>query len=160
VTKEVQLTKGYVALVDDEDYELVCRHTWRAQVKKSGNVYAVTHIRKLNGRQTTLSMHRLIMGITEPGIQVDHVNGIGRDNRSSNMRACTNAENCQNKGAQKSNTSGVKGVSWYKRDKKWQAFIGANGKGMHLGCFNTKDDAAAAYQAAAVKYHGEFARFE
>lgn len=156
--KEIQLTKGYVAIVDDGDYELVSRHAWRARVKKSGAVYAQTHGFRSDGKKTTLSMHRLIMGVTDSKVQIDHINGIGWDNRRSNMRTCTNAENCKNKGAQRSNTSGVKGVSWHKRDNKWQAHITSDSKQIYLGVFETKDEAVFARQVASIKYHGEFAR--
>lgn len=159
MTKEVHLTKGYVATVDDEDYELVKRHTWRVQVRKSGNAYAITHIRRPDGKQTTLSMHRLIVGVTDAKVQVDHINGDALDNRRVNMRTCTNAQNQRNKGTTSGNVSGVKGVSWHKRDNRWQANICVNLKSIHLGYFDIKSDAVAAYQIAAIKHHGEFARF-
>lgn len=156
MTKEIPLTKGYVAIVDDEDYELVSCRKWRATVGRSGCVYAISYTRNADGKKSTVSMHRLLMGVTDPKINVDHISGNGLDNRRSNMRLCTRAQNAWNTGVSKISVSGVKGVSL--RDGKWQSMIRVCGKRIWLGCFALKQDAAAAYEAAAIKYHGEFAR--
>jgi hypothetical protein len=75
-------------------------------------------------------------------------------------RAALPVQNSQNSGAHKNNTSGYKGVSWNKGKKKWESAIRVNGTRKNLGRFNTKEEAAAAYQAAALELHGEFARFD
>jgi hypothetical protein len=92
------------------------------------------------------------------GMDIDHINGDGLDNRWSNLRLATRAENIRNSRTKATNTSGFKGVSWHKRDRKWQAHIKINGRSKNLGLFEAPEDAHAAYVAAAQKYHGEFAR--
>lgn len=110
----------------------------------------------------TFTAHRLVWlhvyGYWPESI-VDHINGDKLDNRVANLRLATNAENCRNRGAQSNNTSGHKGVGWHKRDRKWQAYIAVDGRQKCLGNFDTLDDAAAAYRAAATIMHAEFARF-
>lgn len=102
-------------------------------------------------------MHREIMNAPD-GVQVDHINGDSLDNRKINLRLCTNAENLRNRGKQINNTSGYKGVCWSVRKQKWQAQIKVDRKAKFLGNFETPEDAARAYDAAAKKYHGEFAK--
>ena len=99
-------------------------------------------------------MHREIMNCPK-GLEVDHINQNGVDNRRINLRIATATQNRQNTSKQKSNTSGYKGVM---KDKtKWRAMIRDNGRRIHLGMFDNKIDAAIAYNKAAIKYHKEFA---
>jgi hypothetical protein len=88
---------------------------------------------------------------------VDHINGNGLDNRKSNLRLCERHENALNRVINYNNVSGYKGVSWFKPIKKWRAQIQYKKVVYYLGCFNKRIDAAKAYNAAALKYHGEFA---
>ncbi|AAP58684.1 17R [Xanthomonas phage Xp10] len=88
-----------------------------------------------------------------PNNHLDHINGQKDDNRIENLRECSNAENCQNRGKRSDNSSGVTGVCWHKRDKKWQALIMVNGNKIHLGYFDTIDEAATARAAAKAQYH-------
>jgi hypothetical protein len=97
------------------------------------------------------------MGVTDPMIEVDHKNNHGLVNLRNNLRSCSHAENQHNQQNPSNNTSGYKGVSWYKHVAKWRAQINFNGKRIHLGYFDNKIEAAIAYNEAAVKYHGEFA---
>lgn len=89
--------------------------------------------------------------------QVDHIDGNGLNNQRSNLRLATNTQNSCNKGLTVSNTSGYKGVSWNKKSRKWQAYINVDTKRIYLGRYDNRIDAAHAYDAAAIKYHGEFA---
>lgn len=102
-------------------------------------------------------MHRLILGVTDSGINVDHCNGIRHDNQRHNLRACTKAQNSWNRPAQQNNTSGYKGVSRHANTGKWQATIGYNGARLHLGLFDSAEAAHAAYCAKAREVHGEYA---
>lgn len=158
MTKEIQLPKGYVAIVDDEDLDNVAGYKWLSLTDKSGNIYVRANVCKDNTVKTVY-MHRLLMGVTDAKIFVDHINGDCLDNRRSNLRLCTNAENGRNRGVSKRSSSGVKCVSWVEKNKKWVASIGLNGKTIHLGLFSAQSDAASAYKAAAIECHGEFARF-
>lgn len=102
-------------------------------------------------------MHRLLM--TSPtGTMVDHINGNGLDNRKENLRVVTNSQNLMNRGKNKNNTSGYKGVLWDKVRNKWIALIGFNNKNIYLGRFFTKNEAAFAYNAKAEELFGEFAQ--
>lgn len=150
--KEIQLTQGYVALVDDEDFERVSQHKWYASIRpEANNVYVIRKI----GRKTQ-GLHRFILGVEDPKIKVDHRDHNGLNNLRSNLRPTRN-QNAQNQRLSSANTSGFKGVSWKVREKKYQAGIKVNGKTVHLGTFSDLLEAACAYDMAAVKYHGEFA---
>jgi hypothetical protein len=110
-------------------------------------------------------MHRIVMGVTDPKIFVDHINGNTLDNRKENLRLCNNTENCRNSKKSVNNTSGYKGVSYvpwsgkWLRNKPWRAYIVVDRKQISLGMYKTKEEAHEAYKQAAVKYHGEFANF-
>jgi hypothetical protein len=93
-----------------------------------------------------------------PEKDLDHINGIPDDNRICNLRKASRSENCRNQSKRVNNTSGYKGVSWCKRDKKWSVQISNNGKRIRLGYFDSVIDAAEAYENAARELHGEFAR--
>lgn len=93
-----------------------------------------------------------------PCDEIDHKNGMPCDNRISNLREATHRQNSKNLKTPTSNTSGIKGVGWYKPRSKWRARITADCKVYHLGLFETRDAAEAAYKAKAVELHGEFAR--
>lgn len=93
-----------------------------------------------------------------PANEIDHINGVRRDNRLANLREATRSENKRNEGANTRNTSGFKGVCWNKRERKWTAEIVVNGKRSFLGLFSTPKAAHVAYCAAAKRLHGKFAR--
>lgn len=157
--KKVKLTKGYVALVDDEDYQrIVNAGPWRALVKPR-TVYAVRYLRLAPWTYTTQKLHRFILGVTNPKIQVDHnPDPSGLNCQRHNLRKASNRQNGRSAGLSKANTSGFKGVSWSKVGKKWQAHIMLRGKSTGLGLYTTAKKAAQAYDESARKHFGKFAK--
>jgi len=95
-----------------------------------------------------------------PEEHVDHINGNPADDRWANLREATRAENLHNVGLRPNNTSGVRGVSWNKRQQQWHARVNFNGTLFHCGYFDTLDEAKAARDAKAFSLAGEFARFD
>lgn len=105
--------------------------------------------------------HRAIWAIMTgewPAAEIDHINGIRNDNRWCNLRSATRCQNSYNKALSSRNSSGIKGVHWHTRDKRWNARIRADGKEIHLGSFMTPADAQSAYDKASAELHGEFRR--
>jgi hypothetical protein len=155
-TRAIQLTQGKYALVDDADYEWLSQWLWFAD-SNGRHWYAVRNLRSASdGKRGIVSMHREILDIA-PQLVVDHINGDGLDNRRCNLRPATPGENLCNRGATKSNKSGYKGIEMDKRNSRWRAVIRMNGIRKRLGVFDTAEDAARAYDAAAKELHGEFA---
>lgn len=154
--KAIQLTKGFVAIVDDEDFEALAQYNWCYSGHKDGG-YAVRRKKLPDGSAKKVYMHREIAGNFAEGKCVDHRNGNKLDNRRENLRACTHAQNSYNYGKKPSNKSGFKGVHWHSQRKKWTAQISVDKKIRHLGLFNTPEEAAMAYNAAAIRLHGDFA---
>jgi hypothetical protein len=155
--RTIPLTKGQVAIVDDEDYERLSKHKWRSNFSKNTNsCYAIRHSPMVNGTRHTVPMHREVMN-ANPGETIDHINHNTLDQRKENLRVCTVQQNQANRKMISTNTSGYKGVVWQRRHKKWRAQIRFNGKLIGLGYYDTALDAALTYDRAAVEYHGEFA---
>ncbi len=153
--KEIPLSLGKVALVDDADFEKLSKHRWCAARDKN-TFYAVRSQWLGNGKQRRIWMHRVILRVPE-GKFTDHVNGDGLDNRRSNLRAATISQNGANRRIGSNNTSGVKGVTWHKRFKLWQASICVHGRLIHLGRFRDLKSAECIYKLAAFKFFGGFA---
>lgn len=153
--KEILLTRGFVALVDDEDYEeLSFGGKW--STTKGG--YAQRHCRYKNGNASKELMHRIIMNLKVGcGLDVDHINGIKTDNRKINLRICTRGQNLKNQKIRKDNKSGYKGVSWNDRRKRWDAAASENGSTVKIGSFSTKELAHKAICEYRIKNHKEFA---
>lgn len=146
--KQIPLSQGKFALVDDEDFEFLNQWKWSAH-KDYNTFYATRNERQENGKYKMISMHRQILGLINPKDLVDHEDGNGLNNSRANLRKCTHTQNSRNRTLPKSNTSGFKGVSFYKKTGKYIACIEANGKGFNLGYYKTKEDAAFAYDIAA-----------
>lgn len=128
-----------------------------------GTIAGASHCKgyiSIKVRGHTVLAHRLAWWFhygAFPKNQIDHINCDKTDNRIANLREATNAQNHANRGAQRNNTSGIKGVYWFKPQKAWKAQIVVNGKSIHLGCFKTKDEAANARRAGEKLHQKEFA---
>jgi len=159
--KKIALTQGKTALVDDADYEWLNQWKWIANRMKTHHIlyYAVRGIAIAKGKQGHQEMHRLILRL-QPGDkrECDHRDGDGLNNQRSNLRICTKTQNQQNQRKQKSGSSKYKGVSWRQDYCKWRSRIQLNGKLIHLGYFLSEKAAGTAYNQAASKHFGEFAR--
>jgi hypothetical protein len=158
MSREIPLTQGQFAIVDDEDYEYLNRFKWCAVYdKKMGSFYAARKGKCGNSENLKfLSMHREIMNPPE-NMSIDHINHNTIDNRRCNLRICTQGQNVMNVIKRSDNTSGYKGVSWKKSANRWCAQLRANGKCVYSMYFTDKIEAAKAYDDVAKKFHGEFA---
>jgi len=146
------LDGAYQVLIHEPDAEIVAQYHWTAKrSKRSIYAYRKWHAAGAEGGQF---MHCLLMG--RQGI--DHRNGDGLDNRRCNLRPATDGQNGANRGKFTGCSSQFKGVSWDKANGRWVAQIRVNGKRHLLGYFQSEIPAASAYDDAAVRYHGEFAR--
>lgn len=150
----VDLTKGYVAMIDAADADLVLAFSWRAKVKDT-TVYAMSQTARPD--RSCVLMHRLVAGAAT-GDLVDHIDGNGLNNQRLNLRTASPSQNQQNQRLVARNSSGLKGASWQQGVDKWRAQIWRDGKRVHLGYFATAEDAHAAYLTAAQDAFGEFVR--
>ena len=153
--REVTLTRGFVALVDDEDFARVSQFKWCA-IPSPRNVYAARNERHVEGgrRQRLVLMHRFIAG-TAPDAETDHVDGNGLNNRRENLRTATCSQNRRNSRRAVGGTSRYKGVTAVV--DAWRARIWVDGRRLSLGSFPDEDAAARAYDAAARAHYGAFA---
>ena len=151
----ITLTKGYTAVIDAADAELVGRYAWCALVQSHG---AYAYRTDCSGdKPEAVYLHRLLMD-APADLYVDHIDGDRLNNRRDNLRLATHAENMRNMKRPRTNTSGFKGVYWSRQHSKWRARIMHNGKQHCLGLFDCPQEAHAAYCKAAEELHGEFAR--
>jgi hypothetical protein len=157
--KTIELSNGYVARVSDRDFAKVSKLNWCAKVKrrKDGTIKNVYASHTDHNANKMLLMHRFILDIVDPKVEVDHKDHDGLHNERSNIRAVTSQQNKSHSRRRVDNTSGFKGVHWNARRKTWNASIKANGKLKHLGVFSKVKDAAIAYDKAAKKHFGKFA---
>lgn len=122
---QIELTQGKFALVDDEDFDFLSQWKWRI----SGSGYAIS-----GSKSKRVFMHRVINNTPE-GYDTDHINRDKLDNRRENLRTATKMLNGRNRGENKNNTSGHKGISWDKRVESWAVYIWKDYKKIHLGRF-------------------------
>jgi hypothetical protein len=153
--REIPLTQGKVALVDEADYAELSAFKWCATLK-SRTFYAQRSVKLADGRWGLIMMHRAIMN-PAPGLVTDHINRDGLDNRRANLRVCTHSENRKNSTKRRGASSQFLGVAWYKQTAKWHAQIAVDGRRRHLGFYTDEIEAARAYDAAAIEHHGAFA---
>lgn len=143
---------GLYAVVDEEDFELINQFKWTPSVRVDrDNTYA-----KHRSGNTTLLMHRLITSAPD-GVLVDHIDRDGLNNRRSNLRLCSTSQNLRNRGPNKNNTTGFKGVAFYKAYQKWSAQIMYERSPIHIGYFDSPEEAALAYDRKAIELFGEYA---
>lgn len=154
--KKIPLLSGSFVSVDDEDFDFLMRWNWSV----GSNGYPKRQCR-IGGKNKTFYMHRVIMKVGAKH-SVDHINGKKTENTKGNLRVCSHGQNMKNMRKPKNNTSGYKGVFFITRlagmRKPWQSQITSDGKKMHQGYFATKEEAARAYDRAAKKHHGQFAK--
>jgi hypothetical protein len=150
--KEIPLTRGAIAIVDDDMFEYLNQFNWHLNTEG----YAQREIWN-KGNRIKVRMHREILG-TPVGMDTDHINNNRLDNRRENLRVCTRSENLQNSSLRSNNTSGYKGVSYFKHGRLWMASLYLNKKLVFCKYFHNPEDAARAYNEAAKKYFGEFAK--
>lgn len=147
--KEIKLSGGQIALVDDDDFERLSQFKWHFDGR-----YAR---RNING--SSMLLHREVMN-TPDGYDTDHVNHNTLDNRRCNLRICTRGQNNHNQIKRKYCSSNYKGVTYFKfgkRIKRWKTQIKINNKETHVGYYMTQEEAAMAYNNKAKEHFGEFA---
>jgi hypothetical protein len=155
-TIEIILTKGMSAIIDADDYDKISGYTWIANYQKSKKEYRAVARKKGKGNYK-IYMHRVIMGIKDKSIFVDHINHNQLDNRKINLRECTISQNNKNIKMKSSNKTGYKGVYFSIQRNKYIAQIQCDKKTFNLGGFKTAKEAAKIYDNYAAILFGEFA---
>lgn len=150
-TAVIELTQGKLCMVDVADIPLICEYSW-AYVKGDGCAYACAWI--LGDKR--IKMHRLIKGVTDRSIKVDHASRNTMDNRRENLRIASDSNSAINRCIRITNKSGHTGVKWNKWNNAWSADICRLGKRRHLGYFDTVEEAAEVRRLAAIEEFGEF----
>lgn len=153
-----KLCGTHTVLYDDEDEHIIQSFKWRLCRVKKG-LYGPIVVGWNKSKRQNIAIHRAIMNPPKE-LCVDHINLNRLDNRRCNLRLATIAENNRNIWRHRKNTTGYKGVSFRKNSARnpWEARISVDGKNVHIGNYPTKEQAALAYNEAAKKYYGDFAR--
>lgn len=145
------LSQGKVTVIDFDDFEKVRNFKWCARKSSSGNTFYACRA------ANTVQLHHEIMP-PPTGMEIDHIDRDGLNNRRSNLRIVTHRQNILNRGPRRNKTSKFCGVSRHQKQQKWQAGLELFGKHIHLGSYEIEADAARAYDEAAIKYFGSFAQ--
>lgn len=143
---------GTIFLFDKEDYEKISQYMWT----NTAGGYIIAYYNDADGNKKHIMLHRLVMGVTDSDVYVDHIHHNLADNRKSELRVVSRGENNCNKQLSKANTSGNTGVTFDKRSQKWRAYIAINHERMWLGYFSTKEEAIKAREEAEKRYFGEY----
>ncbi len=151
--KTIKLKSGETVTLSDKDYPLVKQYKWRLKKTVGSDL---KYARSGPPEGPTIQMHRLIMGVTDPKIKVDHRDGNGLNNCRSNLRIATHQQNQRNAKLRKDNKLGIRGLYL------WRGKIGVqitiDGKTKHLGYFTDLEEAVRVYNKAVKKHFGRFAR--
>lgn len=160
--KKIKLNQSYETLIDNKYYSILNKYKWFIGIDSKQNINSgVRRSISKNNKKHTIYIHRIIMELEGHNIRnkvIDHIDGNPLNNQINNLRLATRHENNMNLKLRKNSKTGYKGVIYISKSKKWRARISFNYKTIHLGCFSNKIDAIKAYNIAAMKYFGEFAR--
>lgn len=160
LTVKIPLTQGKFTLIDNKDYPLVSQYKWHVRTgsrpRSCSRIlqYAASHLPISN---KIILLHRLILN-PRKGEECDHINGDGLDNRRQNLRLVTHSENMMSQRNRLDTSSMYKGVCKCKDCNRWRAYIHINKKTIHLGSFKSEEEAGKAYDEAAKKYFGKYAK--
>lgn len=152
----IPLSQGKFAIVDTADFDWLNQWKWTVIHQTPNSPWYAYRPFLIDGKRVNVRMHRLIINAPN-GVEVDHRDGDGLNNRRSNLRFATRQQNACNRKANIGNKSGAKGVFWYKRTKMWRVAIGIKRKQIHIGYFKTKAEAIEAYRKASMQFHRDFA---
>ena len=157
-SRQIELSKGQVAIVDADDYEFLSQWKWHAAwSKETQSYYAEAWDYSLG--KTRVAMHRVVMGCVKgDGKQVDHIHGNTLDNRRSELRFTDHAKNQMNRKLHSNSSSGHRGVSWCKQTGKWKVRVEVGDRVIWKGRFVEKDKAIRVAQATRIEAYGDFAR--
>ncbi len=158
--KIIPLTRGKIAIVNNSDFKWLSKRKWHAVRPTPTGIERWYAVRVVGPKGRKLYMHKAIvarMGLP-PQRLCDHKDGDGLNNRRTNLRPCSAAQNVQNKRKQRGASSQFKGVNWDRKNKKWLVRLNHNRKCCFSGRFRNEKSAAKAYDAAAKKFFGQFAK--
>lgn len=151
----INLKGGLQAMVDDEDFEELSLHNWKAEWH--GRSFRAYRSTGKGGKWAKFYMHRVILKC-QNGQSIDHIDANPLNNQKSNLRICTHQQNCFNSSSRKNSSSKFLGVHWAKHCRKWISQFEINGKNNYIGSYDNETEAALAYNVAASFAFKEFAR--